>query len=177
MEIFQIPTVIIKQKVKEHKIIKQNLLKMFDNSNSENINNEDLISKTDWLKSQDMNREYINYFVSNITPYIKNIGKEVKANDCKIIGMWYQQYYKNDKHNWHNHGGVNWANIYYVELPEKSVNTQFYDIVNKKILKNMDINEGDLITFPANMIHRSPQNNTNERKSIISFNCDFDVRL
>ena len=41
----------------------------------------------------------------------------------------------------------------------------------------MDINEGDLITFPANMIHRSPQNNTNERKSIISFNCDFDVRL
>ena len=138
MEIFQIPTVIIRQKVKEHKIIKQNLLKMFDNSNSENINNEDLISKTDWLKSQDMNREYINYFVSNITPYIKNIGKEVKANDCKIIGMWYQQYYKNDKHNWHNHGGVNWANIYYVELPEKGVNTQFYDIVNKKILLLFD---------------------------------------
>ena len=82
MEIFQIPTVIIRQKVKEHKIIKQNLLKMFDNSNSENINNEDLISKTDWLKSQDMNREYINYFVSNITPYIKNIGSNKTFQNC-----------------------------------------------------------------------------------------------
>jgi len=177
MKIFEVPTPIFKQEIKEHYSIKKSLLNYFENRPDENVSNEDVISKTDWQTSQIMNKDYIEYFVPQITPYIKNVGKQLHAVDCKIIGMWYQQYLKNDKHNWHTHGGVNWANIYYVELPETNMNTEFYDIVNKKILKSIDIKEGDFITFPANMIHRSPQNISNKRKSIVSFNCDFDVRL
>jgi len=177
MKIFEIPTVIFKQEVKEHHTIKENLLKIFDDMKEEYINGVDIISKTDWSTSKDMNKEYIRYFIPKITPYINNISNQIEAHDCKIIDIWYQQYNKNDTHNWHIHGGVNWANIYFVELPETSVSTQFYDVVNKRILKNIDIKEGDLITFPANTIHRSPKNKTTKRKSIISFNCDFDVRL
>ena len=177
MKIFEIPTVIFKQEIKEHSLIKEELLKYFDAMPNDNINNVDIISKTDWSTSKNLEKDYINYFIPKITPYINNVSKELEAKNCKIIDMWYQQYHKNDNHNWHCHGGVNWANIYYIELPENSLKTQFYDIKNKKIFENLDVKEGDFITFPANTIHRSPKNKTNSRKTIISFNCDYDVRL
>jgi hypothetical protein len=36
----------------------------------------------------------------------------------------------------------------------------------------LDLNEGDLLTFPAYLYHRSPLNISDNRKTIISFNSD-----
>ena len=93
--------------------------------------------------------------------------------------MWYQQYGKNSKHQWHNHNGVNWSAVYYLNLPDDT-GTQIYDITEKKMLKDFNLKEGDLFIFPANLLHRSPPNKSDNIKTIISFNIDFkevkDVR-
>ena len=49
-----------------------------------------------------------------------------------------------------------------------------YDIPENKIVFDTELVEGDLYLFPSNILHRSPPNNTNKQKSIISFNVDFD---
>jgi len=59
------------------------------------------------------------------------------------------------------------SNVYFVELPSKSLGTE---ILNHG---KLDLNEGDLLTFPAYLYHRSPVNVTEERKTIISFNSNI----
>ena len=48
-----------------------------------------------------------------------------------------------------------------------------FDDKTKKILKTCDIEEGDFIIFPAYLLHRSPKNKTNSKKTIFSLNLDF----
>ena len=59
--------------------------------------------------------------------------------------------------------------MYYLEL-ENNNSTVFYDMQNKKEIK-YNLEEGDLITFPSLLPHKS-QINTNGRKTIISYNSD-----
>ena len=47
------------------------------------------------------------------------------------------------------------------------------DGYNKQIIKPFKVAEGDLLTFPSNIIHRSPINN-GPMKTIISFNSDYE---
>ena len=53
--------------------------------------------------------------------------------------------------------------------------------INQGLLEELnafDLEEGDLLTFPAHLLHRSNKINKDKRKTIISFNSDFkDVRL
>jgi hypothetical protein len=37
-----------------------------------------------------------------------------------------------------------------------------------------DIKEGDVLIFPSNLVHRAPKIKNNLRKTIISFNIDFN---
>ena len=48
-----------------------------------------------------------------------------------------------------------------------------YDITENKIV-DIELKEGQLFTFPANILHRSPINISNNVKTIISFNTNFD---
>ena len=166
MEIQEIKTPVFKQSIKNNKIIKEKLLEWFEKEPIKSFGTDYNVSKTDWEKSYDMSRPYVKFLMKEFTPYINNIGEVLKAEKCSIFDMWYQQYYKNDSHSWHNHGVTNWANIYFIELPDET-HTEFKDFEVK------DIKEGDLLTFPAYKFHRSPINKTNERKTIVSFNSNY----
>ena len=50
--------------------------------------------------------------------------------------------------------------------------TQFFDMITEKII-TFNVKEGDLLTFPAFMIHRSDEIKNKKRKTIISFNSNF----
>ena len=166
MKIQEIKTKVFKQSVNNKDIIKEKLLSWFHKEPVVSLGTNYNISKTDWKKSFDMNRDYVKYLLKEFTPYINNIGEDLKTEKCSIFDMWYQQYNKNDNHEWHNHGVTNWANIYFVELPDET-GTEFLDF------KVDDIKEGDLLTFPAYYMHRSPINKSNERKPIVSFNSNY----
>ena len=45
--------------------------------------------------------------------------------------------------------------------------------MNDRVIKNIKVKEGQVLTFPANIIHRSPVNNHDNQKVIISFNSNF----
>ena len=67
---------------------------------------------------------------------------------------------------------MNLASIYYVELPDESLITILKDPeTGKEIIP--DVKEGQILTFGADILHRSPRNFTDSRKTVISFNVEF----
>ena len=132
----------------------------------------DDISNTDWIDSYNPNRPYVKKFAKLISPYLSKIGRVLKTKKFTIGNMWYQQYGKGSKHQWHHHVSSNWSAVYYLELPN-NLGTELYDITESRTF-DIKLNEGDLFLFPANMLHRSPPNMTSKIKTIISFNIDFN---
>ena len=129
------------------------------------------ISHTDWNLPKEAKREYLDYFFQIIEPYMLKITQELKSKRFTISNAWFQQYYKFDVHPWHTHPDCQFTNVYFVELPLKSLGTEILDE------EKLDLNEGDLLTFPSYLYHRSPINLEDKRKTIISFNSNFEECL
>lgn len=168
----------IVNKIKEHKQNKDKLLKFIDDmpKSSFKSNRED-VSKTDWNLPKETKRDYLEFFYDIVTPYMDTMKDEMHCDNWQINNGWYQQYTGDNEHKWHNHPGTNFSNVYFLEMPEKQMQTQFYNLLTKNII-TFDLEEGDLLTFPAHLLHRSDKINSMKRKTIISFNSDFkDVRL
>jgi oxalate decarboxylase/phosphoglucose isomerase-like protein (cupin superfamily) len=128
------------------------------------------ISNSDWLKSEDMDREWVQYFTNNILYQISNnLNDYMNSLELTVQNLWYQQYNFGDYHKWHTHPKCHYTNIYYVELSNKDMITEILNV------ENIDIKEGDILSFPAFMFHRSKTIKSNQRKTIISFNTSFDV--
>ena len=162
-------------KVAEHDWFKDYMLGYIKNQPTYRlVEGQDDITNTDWNDSNDGSRKYVKKFGSIIQPYLTKIGEELKTSAFRISNIWYQQYSKDSKHQWHYHAKVNWSAVYYIELPDTSIKTELFDIPENKIINGIEINEGDLFFFPANILHRSPPNKIDEVKTIISFNVDFD---
>lgn len=174
----QVSVPIIIKRFHAHTILKSKLLTEFDSltkiespyNNSEYIN----VVKGDWDERWDKNREWNTLIRKDLMFYLDNIIDELGYSTYLIKELWYQQYVNNSFHDWHVHDGSLWSNIYYVELNDDSLTTEFIDPISKKILK-FDVQEGDIITFPSLLIHKSPLNLTNTRKTIISWNLDTNI--
>ena len=95
--------------------------------------------------------------------------KYFKAKSWKIENGWFQQYQEKSSHYYHTHPGVNFTNVYFLELPDKQFKT-FIQSGGKEY--NYKAQEGQIITFPAHLLHRSKENG-NFRKTVISFNSNF----
>jgi hypothetical protein len=156
----------------EHNKYKNDLLKMIDDmlitTNDIKPHPGDNISKTDFFLPKDKPRPYLEIFNKMIDPFIKKM--TINLNSCyyEVPYIWFQQYNHNDTHNWHNHTGCQFANVYFLELEDNSLGTEFLD---KQY--NVKLKEGDVLTFPSYLYHRSPINLTKTRKTIISFNSSF----
>ena len=98
---------------------------------------------------------------------MNKIAAELHSKEWSIQNGWFQQYLKSGNHGWHTHPQSHFTNVYFVELPHKSLATEIFK--HKKI----KVEQGDLLTFPAFYYHRSPLNNLDKRKTIISFNSSF----
>ena len=133
---------------------------------------ENNIGKLDWDYANDFDRDWVKILGPML---IKKLGEMAYALGFESIvlkNMWYQQYGKGSKHQWHHHVSSNWSAVYYLRLPN-NLGTELYDITESRTF-DIKLNEGDLFLFPANMLHRSPPNMTNKIKTIISFNIDFN---
>ena len=64
------------------------------------------------------------------------------------------------------------TNIYYVELDDKSLTTILKDPeTDEEIIP--DVKEGQILSFATDILHKSPRNFTESRKTVISFNVLF----
>ena len=173
-----INTLIVNKPLKEHILIKENLLKIIQSCKDESLKSKDEyysdnIEKLDWNESKNFDRKWVNYIIeplmNNLTEMISSIGFET----YKLTSIWFQQYIKNSEPGWHIHGD-NYTGVYYVELNENSPQTEIMnpDDLTKK--KSLDVKEGDIIIFPSFVIHKAPKLINDYRKTIVSFNINFD---
>jgi len=89
--------------------------------------------------------------------------------------MWFQQYKTNSQHEWHTHRGAHYSCIYYLELPPGTPFTEFKNMHNDETY-SIPVQEGDILAAPAFLMHRSPQNTSEHRKTIIAFNINLYVK-
>jgi hypothetical protein len=168
MRIQQVSIPIIISSLENHKEIKNSLLDLINKNRKKNFN---AISNTDWLDNKNLNREYVNLFLRAAENHIKKVYEALGYLTYNIQNVWFQQYENDSYHSWHVHPASNFTNIYYLELPRKELVTEIKDPMNINKFLEIDLNEGDMITMPSHLIHRSPKNFCEKRKTVIAFNC------
>jgi len=166
--------------LEKHKEIKEQVL--LEISQQENFTTlsdpkDDVnISKSDWETSRwDHSRPWANTLMQHLAPHLSDVITLMGYVEFKIHELWFQQYEKDSGHGWHVHGS-NWTNVYYLEFPEDCPKTEFLDPYTQKTICEFDVKEGDVITFPSYVIHRAPVNNSTNRKTIISWNMDTELK-
>ena len=172
MKLLPLQTFYMHTEFSEHNKIKRELLQKIKLTEANIPDGESFL--TDWNKheARDFTRPYVKYILPFLKPYINEMIKQNHMQNCKIHNIWFQQYEKGDEHKWHIHPETNWTNVYYVEMMD-NMQTELYD-TNTKNIHKLNVKEGDLISFPAHIIHRAPRNTQEIRKTIISFNTSFD---
>ena len=83
--------------------------------------------------------------LEHIRPTYNNIAKKLCSKKWTIHNSWFQQYENKDEHPWHVHSTCQFSNVYYLELPNKDLVTEFKD----KKIDVKKVEEGCLITFPS----------------------------
>lgn len=155
-----------------HQDIKEKLLDEISKSEAESrLTNDEKITVTDYFNRIDQKR-YGETFIDSMKPSLQKVMELNLCKDWEIHNFWFQQYYKGDTHAWHTHGKCQWSMIYFVELSNKMISTEFFDLNSKKIVQP-EVQEGDIIIFDSRIPHRSPINTENSRKTIISANLSF----
>ena len=177
IDYIQVPYIILE--FEEHLTVKPILLEKIASTTGVKLNNEDhCISdfyqrENNTLKYNNFNqgtRDYANYITPFISRYAEVALKDFDVDKLFVKEIWFQQYYKMNYHNWHDHISSHWAAIYYLELDVKGPKTLFRNLSGEII--EPDIKEGDIIIFPSFLKHKSPSNKTNNRKTVIACNID-----
>ena len=171
-------------KVKDHHLNKERILSEVSQSevsyqNTEIADRFSYISNTDWSDQQDgVVFDWYTYSLSerDRESYVKLIHKKFGKSISSITTIWFNQYYANSgcEHAFHDHVSTSCdlTNIYYVELSDRSLRTVLkHPTTGKEIISN--VREGDIITFRSDILHKSPPNYTNTRKTAIAFNLKF----
>jgi len=91
--------------------------------------------------------------------------------------LWSQKYYFGEYHSVHTHGLGNLSAVLYVEFdPDEHVSTRFYSPFADPFFGSLesqtltDIQEGDIIFFPAMLMHESPPQKSEKVRTVMSFN-------
>ena len=171
IQVCQIPSPYLLINFLEHKEIKELLLSTIEEfANKESVNDSGgIISRTDYYNQQDIPR-YWEILVPLIKPLVEKATEILDVPKYQVTLPWYQQYYKNDTHNWHRHPQSFYNFVYYLELPEDAPPTIFRNPFNKEEIHTPPAKEGQVIVFPATIHHCSPPSESNDRKSIIAWN-------
>ena len=162
-------------KIKDHSKIRDSILYEIFKSKSDSLNvtdgyYSDSISRLDWSLCEDLTRKWVSMFIPYFVDEITRVMGSMAYNEVELFQMWYQQYLEGGQHGWHIHGH-HYTGVYYLEYPKGCSKTEVCSPFNFN-KKQIDVEEGDIIVFPAHFIHRGLPN-SNLRKTIISFN--FDV--
>ena len=183
--------------VTDHSIMKLDVLDLIDNMPSMELetkgyygNYDSIISNTNWDDQTDIKGQIWPFCLTpnDQKKYIDSLENKFpdrRWDKWRVDISWFNQYYANSgsEHPWHHHSSkarepgqkdicLDFTNIYYIELDDKSLTTILKDPdTDEEIIP--DVKEGQILTFGADILHRSPRNFTDSRKTVISFNVNF----
>lgn len=152
-----------------HKELKNELLSLIENDGRTVENGQDRIQKTDYDYGNFVEKKYFQRLLQPLIEHMCGVVQSLQIKDFKIDSCWFQQYTTNDTHSWHRHPNTQYANVYYLELPNNGPVTELQSPYNNEIICP-NVYEGCILTFPGMVVHRSPLNHTNQRKTVIAFN-------
>ncbi len=162
---------ILVTKFKQHTELKNQLLESIKFGPGLSLNTDvDSISKTDWNLDSSVVRPYLEIFTPSLVDHLKEAYLPFNSTGFQIHNFWFQQYKENSTHDWHVHQAAQYTNIYYLELPNHSLRTQILNPMDHNEIIEIEAEEGDIVTLPASVFHRSPPVKGNLQKTIISFN-------
>lgn len=159
--------------VENHKNIKPKILHNIQKTGEYSMrDSEQSISNTDWHLRPNFPRPYWDIFKDFADSHNNKIMELAGFKSWTTCNYWFQQYKKGDYHKWHIHGDSLFSNVYYVDLPNDEIKTEF--ILHGELL-NINVKEGQILTFPSFMIHRSPENIYSDIKTVVAFNTNFSM--
>jgi len=155
---------------KEHKELKKSVLKSIHNMRIESVNNgEEIITKSDWYLPKETIRPYMEILSVPLDNHLHEVFYKIKYYNYKVQNFWFNQYKFNATHGKHQHHGISWVCIYYLDIPKHTPITHFINLFDEEVFVP-EVNEGDIITFPGFIWHYSPPNTSDKTKTIISLN-------
>ena len=158
-------------KFQNYNLIKDRLINEIKASPGRSV---DDVTKSDWDGSS---YHHDSLYWKTIFSFIQESYNAIRVDSYKEYAnyvnvdwgyVWYQIYEKNSFHSYHTHPGCQYSNVFYVHLPDNNYQTEFFGI------GKLEFEEGDLITFPSYLLHRSPNNIGVDKKIVISFNTSFN---
>ena len=183
MEINRIGLPYFIQDIHQHEEAKSILLEMIDKEEEgyeDKDHSTDHISKTDYDLDRKDFLEYQDYYVKNIFIWYRQQISEIlgminKMEEILPSKIWFQQYEEGDQHGMHIHPFNHWSSVYYLELPNNNYKTKFYNFGEYGNMEEMEVNvkEGQMITFPCQIKHKSPMIKDGKRKTVIVTNHTF----
>jgi hypothetical protein len=155
--------------VKKHNKIKPLILKDIESIGKHSLIEDDQkISNSDWYLPSNIERTYFSHITDTIFELRNNIVKQFNySTPSTNLQFWFQQYEKGDHHGWHVHFGCMFSNVYYVDLPEGASKTSL-KVLDKEI--EVDVKEGQILTFPSCFLHTSKPNKSEKVKTVIAVN-------
>jgi len=163
--LFSIP--FFKTNVTNWKIKKKKLLKCLIKKNKSKSFNSDRAKAIYKDAVKDILKDEINEF------------QKCVERKLYITDMWSVSYKKKDFHPPHTHGGSGFSAILFLEFnPKVHESTTFIqpwndEITDKTVLKSPNVKEGDLIIFPANILHYTNPNKSVNKRTIISWDLKY----
>ena len=118
--------------------------------------------------------EIMSKYILEFQEHFNNISQE-PYKFTRIAGPWCQKYNRYDYHPPHDHGSIGYSAVLYAKIePEVHPSTQFFSPFPNHIgfreNRLIKVEEGDLVVFPANLMHMAPPHYSDEERIIISFN-------
>lgn len=170
MKIFTIDAPCIIKKFASHKEHRDNAIEAigFDMS-KRRLTSKTMDILSDWDSNTKAKKLYWKYLEKDIHKHMDSVlVGDFGYDQVLFSNYWYQQYVKGGKHGWHVHTRTMFTSVYYLEYPEGSPQTEFMNTLTKETFA-IDSEEGDILTFPSFIIHRAKENNTENRKTILSW--------
>ena len=158
-------------KIPNFEVVKTNTLAAIDSMSRYSIEGfGQKLCNTDWHISPEINRPYWSIISLEINRHNQLLKEKLNLHSVNTGKVWHQQYETGDYHSWHTHNGSIYSNVMYIELSDDSPKTSFSYMGDEY---TVDVNEGDIITFPSFLAHGSKPN-TGARKTVIGFNTDIE---
>lgn len=164
----EIPYVI--SKFKKHNEVKSKLLELIDKAEAKDIFELGDQMRTDWVIPNSVRKEYFEFIQPILDEHMNEVFFSLNHEGAVVRNFWFQQYKYNGTHNWHQHRGISWSNVYYVELGKDSPRTALKNPINNQQIIIPEVTEGDILTIPGLVWHCSQPNNSDQRKTVYVFN-------
>lgn len=178
MNVIELPCFYVLGELPEHTMLKPIILDYVDTHRNDSLRQNngyytDSITSLDWESSIDFSRAWAKALLPSLSNFLQNTALHLGYAGSTIHQLWFQQYVKGDTHGWHVHG-CNFTGVYYVELDPTSPKTELVVPFKQQSIQVPNIKEGDVLIFPSFTVHRAPVLTNDLRKTIVSFNIDFN---